>query len=113
MSIAGDIGGVIFSSRPQVPRSMSARPIPAEASQRFVSPRRVCPPAITASTCRAQKELFRSESGGAAGSIIGEVRGAPRRRFLIRGLGDMRSDVFATKSTPSHSRTSSLDSAPV
>lgn len=42
------------------------------------SPKRVCPPEITASTCRTQRELFQSESGVAAESIIGEVRGALR-----------------------------------
>lgn len=67
------------------------------ASQRFVFPRRVCPPAITASTCRTQRELFQNESS--AESIIREVRGTPRRRFLIRS-DDMRFDVFGTKSPP-------------
>jgi len=54
----------------------------AKASQRFVSLGRVCPFAITASTCWTQRELFWSESDIAAESIIEEVWKLPWR-FLI------------------------------
>jgi len=53
----------------------------AEANRRFVSPRRVCPPAITARS----ESFFRARATRRdTESVIGEVRAAPRRRYLAR-----------------------------
>lgn len=65
----------------------------ADSRQRFVSPRRVCPPAITASTRRTQRELFQGKSGAAAKYYWRSSRSGD----FLSGRSDMRSDVFATK----------------